>query len=67
MEPYDADGKVRKSFLDAGGYIPKLLDIIFTKLNLTAELTVTKGFGVIKNGSWNGMVGVLVRQVNSQM
>ena len=57
------DGQEVKSFSGTGGYIKHILRIFEEHLNLTAVLTITKGWGVQTNGTWNGMVGVLYRKV----
>ncbi|CAL4169346.1 unnamed protein product, partial [Meganyctiphanes norvegica] len=46
---------------DALGYSAELYKEIERRLNFTAVLVPTVGFGSKKKGSWNGMVGVLSR------
>lgn len=37
------------------------------RLNLTGIVSVTRGPGVLTtNGTWNGLVGMLVRRVSSE-
>ena len=52
---------------NATGYLQPIISTIQQKLNFSADLVVTSGFGSPgSNGSWNGMVGVLSRNVSFQ-
>ncbi|KAK3887554.1 hypothetical protein Pcinc_008370 [Petrolisthes cinctipes] len=47
---------------EASGYAAALMRIVQARLNFTSTIMNVKGFGsVTKNGTWNGMVGVLAR------
>lgn len=50
---------------DAKGYAADLMRIIQARLNFSSTIMNVKGFGSrTPDGTWNGMVGVLARQVS---
>lgn len=50
---------------DAKGYAADLMRIVQARLNFSSTIMNVKGFGsMTPDGNWNGMVGVLARQVS---
>lgn len=54
------------SLEESTGFIASIMKIVTKHLNLSATLMPTQGPGTMdRDGSWNGVVGVLVRGVSS--
>jgi len=58
-------GEDSSDLFAATGYNAELAAIAARYMNFTPSIRLTKGFGSLKNGSWNGMVGALTRNVSS--
>ena len=62
------ENEVNTDLTDARGYLADMLKIVMEALNATGVLRLTQGAGgKDSTGTWNGVIGVVVRGVSLQL